>query len=131
MPKITATVHKTIKKLDAAIAIVAPKRGVNAAVVLGNQLKQALLAGRPFDVKWGESTRRVNSDSIRIHKSTVTFVLDDMDFDLQLSAIDYVHVGDDKDGQARYEPGFYDEDQGISFVAVEAAVEERKARKAA
>lgn len=131
MPKITASVHKTIKKLDAAIAIVAPKRGTSAAVVLGNQLKQILQSGRPFEIKWGESTRRVNSEFIRIHKSTVTFVLDDQDFDLQLSAVDYVHVGDDKNGEPRYEPGFWDENRGISFVACEAAMVDKKARRAA
>ncbi|MFZ3482198.1 hypothetical protein [Sphingomonas sp. 3-13AW] len=131
MAKITAAVHKTLKKLDAAIAIVAPKRGTNAAVVLANQLKTMLQSARPFEIKWGDDTRRVNSESIRIHKSTITFVLEDQEFDLQLSAIDYVLVGNDKNDEPRYEPGFYDEDKGISFVAVEVAAGERKARKAA
>lgn len=131
MPKITATVHKTLKKLDSAIAIVAPKRGTSAAVVLANQLKQMLESGRPFDVRWGDATRRVNSDLIRIHKSTVTFVLEDVDFDLQLSAIDYVHAGDDKDGEPRYEPGLIGQNKGLAFVAVDQAVVERKARQAA
>lgn len=131
MPKITATVHKTIRKLDAAIAIVAPKRGTSAAVVLGGQLKQMLQSGRPFEVRWGDDARRVNSDLIRIHKSTITFALEDIDFDLQLSAVEYVHVGSDKDGGPCYEPGFTGQNKGLSFVAVEQAVTERKVRQAA
>ena len=131
MPKITATVHKTLKKLDSAIAIVAPRRGTSAAVVLANQLKQMLQSGRPFDIRWGDATRRVNSDLIRIHKSTITFVLEDVDLDLPLSGIDYVHTGSDKDGEPRYEPGFMDQDKGLAFVAVDQAMVEKKARKAA
>jgi hypothetical protein len=133
MPKISATVHKTIKKLDTAIAIVAPRRGTSAAVVLADQLKQVLQSGRPFDIRWGDGTRRVDSEKIRIHKSTVTFTLEDQDFDLPLSAIGYVHVGDDKDGEARYAPGFTDDDEprGLSFETVETIASERKTRKAA
>jgi len=131
MPKITANVHKTIKKLDAAIAIVSPKRGTNAAVVLATQLKQMLQSGRPFDIRWGDSVRRIDSNAIRIHKSTVTFVLDDQDFDLQLSAIEYVQVGEDRSGRPTYETGFFDEDKGLSFVAAEHEMAEKRSRLAA
>jgi hypothetical protein len=131
MPKISASVHKTLAKLDSAIAIVAPKRGTSAAVVLATQLKQALLSGHPFDIRWGDETRRADPEKIRIHKSTVTFALEDQDFDLQLSAIAHVFVGNDKDGEARYAPGFQDENKGLSFETVEETVAERRARKAA
>ncbi len=131
MAKITATVHKTIKKLDAAIAIVSPRRGTSAAVVLATQLKQMLQSGRPFDIRWGETLRRIDSNAIRIHKSTITFALEDQDFDLQLSAIEYVQVGEDRSGRPVYETGFFDEKEGLSFVAAENVAAEKRSRLAA